>query len=111
MSTEQPSTAATPEPPREEAEAAEPTRKRPRKKARGATKGAAASTGPRCPCGYDESHTMVSAVRRYDVFGWFLLTMGISAKPKRIDYQCRRCDTILRSETDPEVLHRSRTVT
>jgi hypothetical protein len=106
VSTEEPSSATTREAPKAEADA--PSKKK-RKKAPFAS--AAASEGPRCPCGYHEDHTMVSAVRRYDVFGWFLLTMGISAKPKRIDYQCRRCDTILRSETDPEVLHRSRTVT
>jgi hypothetical protein len=47
---------------------------------------------PRCKCGHDRHHYMVSAVPIYNWWKLFVVSMGISQKPERIDYHCRRCD-------------------
>ena len=47
---------------------------------------------PRCSCGYDRHHHLVSQERSYTSWGGFwIMVMGVSASPIRIDFRCRRC--------------------
>ena len=54
---------------------------------------------PRCPCGHDRTHYMVTADPQYNIWQLFVVSMGISQKPHRIDYRCRRCDKVFDSTT------------
>lgn len=49
---------------------------------------------PRCKCGHDRTHYMVSAEPQYGIWQLFVVSMGISQKPKSIEYRCRRCDQV-----------------
>jgi hypothetical protein len=47
---------------------------------------------PKCACGYDRHHHLVSQERSYTSWGSFwVMLMGVSASPIRIDFKCRRC--------------------
>lgn len=59
---------------------------------------------PTCRCGYNRDHHMVNEEFEHTGVGWFLLLFGISAKPVRIKYRCRRCDQIFDETTDPAIL-------
>jgi len=60
---------------------------------------------PRCPCGHDRTHFLVSPEGKYTLIGWFWVTlMGVTTKPVRIDYRCRKCGNVLETTTDPKVL-------
>lgn len=61
---------------------------------------------PKCKCGYDRHHTMVSAEPHYDVRGWFWLIMGATPTPVKISFKCRRCDQVIEETTDPDELKR-----
>tara|TARA_B110000037_G_scaffold114548_1_gene131684 strand:- start:232 stop:474 length:243 start_codon:yes stop_codon:yes gene_type:complete len=46
----------------------------------------------KCFCGNDRSHYMVTAIPTYTSWGHFwVVLMGVSAIPIRIDFQCRVC--------------------
>lgn len=47
---------------------------------------------------------MVNAEAEYGALGWLMVAVGISAKPRRVRYRCRRCDAVFDSTTDPKVL-------
>lgn len=57
-----------------------------------------------CPCGHDRDHHMVSAEGEYTFSGYLRLFFGISARPTRINYRCRRCDKVFESTTNPKIL-------
>jgi len=41
----------------------------------------------------------------YSKWGWFLLTvLGLSAKPKKVDFTCLKCGQLFSTSSDPEVL-------
>ena len=61
---------------------------------------------PRCRCGFDRSSGLVRRTPKYTIMGWVTLLWGVSVTPKRIDYQCMRCSTVLESEESPRVLNR-----
>jgi hypothetical protein len=63
---------------------------------------------PRCACGHDKHHPLVSASAQYTPGGWFLTLMGISAKPKAIEFVCRRCDGLVERSTDPKLIAETR---
>ena len=47
---------------------------------------------PRCMCGHDRHHYSVSQERSYSSWGGFwVMVMGVSASPIRIDFRCRLC--------------------
>jgi hypothetical protein len=47
---------------------------------------------------------MVTAEPEYGAGGWALVLFGVSARPVRVRYRCRRCATVIGSTTDPAVL-------
>ena len=42
----------------------------------------------------------------YNLWGWFLLGLGATARPIRVDYRCSRCHLLFGSTRDPEVLRK-----
>ena len=62
---------------------------------------------PRCSCGYDRHHHLVSQERSYTSWGGFwVMLMGVSASPIRIDFRCRRCKEKFDFITNSEELKR-----
>ena len=62
---------------------------------------------PRCMCGYDRHHHSVSQERSYSSWGGFwVMVMGVSASPIRIDFRCRRCKEKFDFITNSEELKR-----
>ncbi|HTJ82284.1 MAG TPA: hypothetical protein VL400_11235, partial [Polyangiaceae bacterium] len=59
---------------------------------------------PKCKCGHDKTHPMVSPAGEYTTMGWVLILIGISAEPTAIKYVCRRCEGILERTTDKKVI-------
>lgn len=57
-----------------------------------------------CRCGYDLTHPMVETHDHYGIGGWFLLMMGATPVPVRIDYRCSRCGVVLATTTSPKAL-------
>jgi hypothetical protein len=62
---------------------------------------------PRCSCGHDRHHHLVSQERSYTSWGGFwVMVMGVSASPIRIDFRCRHCKEKFDFITNPEELKR-----
>ena len=59
---------------------------------------------PRCRCRHGRDHHMVSPEGEYTFSCYLRLFFGISARPTRIKYRCRRCDQVFDETTDPDVL-------
>ena len=57
-----------------------------------------------CRCGHDRDHPDVDAKPSYGFWAWVALLNGISGKPKKITWQCRRCGDILGKTRNPKVL-------
>ena len=58
-----------------------------------------------CVCQSDVSNVKLIHKTTYSKFGWFLLTiLGLSAKPKRVDFTCPNCKKIVSSTSDPKIL-------
>ena len=55
---------------------------------------------PRCKCGHDRNHYMVSAEPQYGIWQLFVVSMGISQKPRGVEYRCRRCNEVFDRTTD-----------
>ena len=47
-----------------------------------------------CRDGFDKNHHMVTPKAEYSSIGWFLVTFGITIRPKKIKYMCRKCNEI-----------------
>jgi len=59
----------------------------------------------KCSCGYDINHPKVIHKCEYSKIGWFLLTiLGLSAKPKSIEFICSVCNMVLFKTNDPAIL-------
>jgi hypothetical protein len=57
-----------------------------------------------CRCGYTLGHHMVSPDPEYTILGWIKLVVGITSRPTKIKYRCRRCDEVIASTTAAEDL-------
>jgi len=55
---------------------------------------------PRCKCGHDRTHYMVSAEPQYGIWQTLVVSMGISQQPRSIEYRCRRCDQVFDRSND-----------
>ncbi len=62
---------------------------------------------PRCSCGHDRRHFMVSPENHYSFFGTLILMLGISVEPKKVTYQCRTCWKVFDETTDPKIMRGS----
>lgn len=47
-----------------------------------------------CACGYSVGDPWVVPKQRYPLFGWFVMSCGISYPPKRISIECDRCGEV-----------------
>lgn len=54
----------------------------------------------RCSDGFDRYHHMVTPTAEYSGIGWFLVTFGITTRPKKIKYVCRKCNETFDESTD-----------
>ena len=68
---------------------------------------APASDLPKCPCGHDRRHFMVSAENHYTFVRSMILMLGISVEPIKVTYQCRTCWKVFDQTTDPKVMRGS----
>jgi hypothetical protein len=59
---------------------------------------------PRCRCGHDRDHYMVSPVPSYSFLGWFLVVVGISAPMQKMDFVCRTCGQTIETTTDEKLM-------
>ncbi len=60
-----------------------------------------------CECGHTRSHPEVAQDPEYTLWGWIQLSMiGITPRPDRIVFRCRRCKMSLGVSRDPELLKR-----
>ncbi len=57
-----------------------------------------------CSCGHGRDHHLVSAEGVYTASGYLRLFFGISARPIKVEYRCRRCDRVFSATTDPATL-------
>ncbi|EYF05664.1 hypothetical protein [Chondromyces apiculatus] len=62
------------------------------------------SSLPKCRCGHDRTHHLVSAEPEYTFGGYLLLLLGVTVKPIKLKYRCRQCDTIFETTTDPKLI-------
>ncbi len=47
-----------------------------------------------CDCGYSVGDPWVVPKQKYSLFGWFVMSCGISYPPKLINIECDRCGEI-----------------
>ena len=53
-----------------------------------------------CKCGHSKENPMVMAKTRYTKGGYFWLSLGYSAKPIEVVFQCQECGEIIDVTTD-----------
>lgn len=59
----------------------------------------------KCKCGFSMNDPKVEAKTVYSSWGWFLFTiLGMSAKPKMVNYVCSVCGEKISSISDLEIL-------
>ena len=54
-------------------------------------------------CGDNKSYP-VKFECTYSGLGWLLFSIGMSAKPTRVDFICSNCKEIIESSSDPQIL-------
>ena len=64
------------------------------------------SEEPKCRCGFDRSSGLIRRTPKYTLMGWITLLWGVSVTPKRIDYQCMKCEEVIFTEKSDRVLNR-----
>ncbi|HWA05747.1 MAG TPA: hypothetical protein VG961_04295 [Ignavibacteria bacterium] len=62
----------------------------------------------KCKCGNSLGDPMIIPKTRYNKKGYFWLSMGYSAKPIEVIFQCQNCGEILDSSTDEETIEKYR---
>jgi len=60
-----------------------------------------------CRDGFDKNHHMVTPQAEYSGIGWFLVTFGITTRPVKIKYKCRKCNEIFDESTSNEDLDKN----
>ncbi|WP_186646585.1 hypothetical protein [Fluviispira vulneris] len=60
-----------------------------------------------CRDGFNKYHHMVTPKAEYSGIGWFLVTFGITIRPKKIKYMCRKCNEIFDESSSKEDLDRN----
>ena len=62
----------------------------------------------KCSCGHSIDDPMIVAKTRYTKKGYVLLSMGFSAKPTAVVFQCQQCGDLIGSSTDENVIEKYR---
>ena len=52
-------------------------------------------SGTRCPCGHGVEHPSVEEKPVFGFIGWLKLLNGIDTIPKKIEYRCRDCGSVV----------------
>lgn len=59
----------------------------------------------KCKCGHSIDHPKVEHKSNYSKWGWFLLTvLGLSAKPKSVEFICTVCNQTITTTADSKIL-------
>jgi hypothetical protein len=58
-------------------------------------------------CNGYRKHYLVTAQREYTGWGWFVVLFGISWRPDRIEWTCRRCNCLIDATSDPDEMERN----
>ena len=61
-----------------------------------------------CKCGFKIGDSMIIPKTRYNKKGYLWLSMGYSAKPVEVVFQCQQCEEILSSTSDEEIIEKYR---
>lgn len=61
-----------------------------------------------CRCGHNVGHPAVEAKPAYGFWGWLKLLNGISTLPKKVEYRCKKCGSVVAITRAPDVLHQYR---
>lgn len=62
----------------------------------------------RCKDGFKIGDPMIVPKTRYTKGGYFWLSMGFSAKPTEVVFQCQKCGEVIGATTDEEVIEKYR---
>ena len=66
------------------------------------------SINDKCKCGFKIGDSMIIPKTRYNKKGYFWLSMGYSAKPIEVVFQCQQCGEILATSTDENTIEKYR---
>ena len=58
-----------------------------------------------CPCGNDRKSHDITETPDYSGWSIFLISMGISAKPIKVDFTCKKCKKTFDTITGEEAKH------
>ncbi len=61
----------------------------------------------KCRDGFDRNHHLVTPQAEYSGIGWFLVTFGITTRPVKIKYKCRKCNEIFDESSTKEDLDKN----
>lgn len=61
-----------------------------------------------CRCGYTKDHPWVVPKHKYSIWGWIVVSIGISYAPNLITIECDKCGEVFYTITDKETLTRSK---
>jgi len=61
-----------------------------------------------CKCGHKMGDPLIIPKTRYNKKGYFWLSMGYSAKPTEVVFQCQTCGEIIGSSSDEDIIEKYR---
>jgi hypothetical protein len=61
-----------------------------------------------CKDGFKIGDPMIVAKTRYTKGGYFWLSLGFSAKPIEVVFQCQKCNEIIGSSVDEQIIEKYR---
>ena len=62
----------------------------------------------RCKDGFTIGDPMIVPKTKYTKMGYFWLSMGFSAKPTEVVFQCQKCGEIIKRTDDPLIIEKYR---
>jgi hypothetical protein len=62
----------------------------------------------KCKCGYKTGDLMIIPKTRYNNKGYLLLSMGFSAKPIEVVFQCQICNEVVLVSKDEKIIEKYR---
>ncbi|HJY62565.1 MAG TPA: hypothetical protein VJ455_00290 [Ignavibacteria bacterium] len=66
------------------------------------------TTDTKCKCGNTKGDPMIMAKTRYTKGGYFLLSLGFSAKPTEVVFQCQNCGEVIDVTSDEDEIEKYR---